>query len=636
MISAAPATPRTPPRIPAPEAPSPAPRARGRRRWLSLAALLLAVLLLAGFVGQRHAAGLFLDDTARRGDTTLRLAVATLRGQLQRYERLPRLIAEQELIRDLAAAPGDAALADEVNLYLRDLAQMLSVSDVYLMDMNGLTVAASNFDTATSFVGGNFSFRPYFYDAASGGEGRFFALGTTSLKRGYYFGAPVRVGGTIRGVIVFKVDLDAIEDTWRGGDDEIIVTDPEGIVFLSSRAGWLFSALEPLTDLRRARTLATRRYAGETIGTLPLTLTPRTEGQQLVSLDDPAGSRRFLMVSEPMPEAEWVVSVLLDTGPAERQARTVAVAIALALGLGSMALAAVLQRRARLRERMQMQRAAQAELERRVAERTAELASVNRRLEDEVAERRAKESALRQAQADLVQAGKMAALGQMSAALSHEFNQPLGAARTYADNALLLMDRDRLPEARGNIARILDLIDRMTAISRHLRSFARKPGQKLGPVDLPEVVAAAQEIAGLRLRAAQVDLTVDIPPDLPQVIAGPVRLQQVLVNLLTNAADAVEGQDDRRLLLRAEPGGQGVRITLRDHGPGVPAGLTERIFDPFFSTKGVGKGLGLGLSISYNIVKDFGGGLHVSAPEGGGALFTIDLRAAPPPAKEAA
>ncbi|MDP2086111.1 MAG: ATP-binding protein [Gemmobacter sp.] len=608
-----------------------------RLRLAATAAVLVIVLGLAGVASHRQALDVFLDDTARRGDTTLRLAVATLQGQLQRFERLPSLIAEYDLIRELATFPEDPALVARSNHYLRDIARLLGASDIYLMDLTGTTRAASNFDTATSFVGGNFAFRPYFRDAVATGDGRFFALGTTSLKRGYYFGAPVRQGDAVLGVVVFKVDLDAIEDTWRGGDDEIIVTDPEGIVFLSSTDAWLFRPLAPLTSEQLGRTLATRRYADAALDGDALIRAEDETGQRRVRLITGDAPRRFLRLTEPMPAAGWSVSALLDTAAAERQALTVALAVVLALGLGSMAVAVVVMRRTRLRERLVMQQAARDELERRVVERTAELAAVNERLEAEVAERTAAEANLRQAQADLVQAGKMAALGQMSAALSHEFNQPLAAARNYADNALVLIDRNRLAEARGNIGRILSLIDRLAAISRHLRSFARTPNHNLGAVDLAEVVAAAEEIAGLRLRAAGAELTIRIDPDLPQVIAGPVRLQQVLVNIISNAADAVEGRPDRRILLRAEAlGTDSVRVTIRDHGPGVAPGLTERIFDPFFSTKGVGKGLGLGLSISYNIIKDFGGDLHFLNAADGGAEFCIDLRVARPDASEAA
>ena len=599
----------------------------GRPRTVLLAAALagLVIVLLAGYLAHRQALRVFLDDTARRGDATLRLAVSTLSAQLERFERLPRLVADQPIVRALANAPDDPARVAAANLYLRHIAVTLGASDVYFMDASGLTRAASNFDQTASFVGGNFAFRPYFSDALAGESGRFFAVGTTSGKRGYYFGAPVRVNGRTAGVVAVKIDLDAIEDTWRGGDAEIVVTDPGSIVFLSSRPDWLFRALLAPAEEDLARTEATRRYADLPISGPPLFAAPVDAGG-LVRLASGSG---MLVRSERMPEADWKVSVLLDTALAERQAMTLAAAVMLALGLGGMVAAALWQRRARLGERLALQAAARAELELRVRERTAELAEMNLRLAGEVAERTAAEEGLRQAQAGLIQAAKLAALGQMSAALSHEFNQPLAAVRTYAENLPALIDRGRTAEARGNAGRILALVDRMAALGRDLRNFARMPDQGIARSTPADAIRTAAEIAGPRLRTAGVDLTLDLAPDLPEVAAEPLRLEQVLVNVMTNAADAVDGRADRRVMLTAERHGDGVRIRVRDFGPGVPESLRDRIFDPFFSTKGVGKGLGLGLSISYNIVKDFGGELSVADPEGGGAEFRIDLRAAP-------
>jgi len=325
-------------------------------------------------------------------------------------------------------------------------------------------------------------------------------------------------------------------------------------------------------------------------------------------------SREYLQIDQPMPAASWQVHVLINTAPARREAMTAAVVALLSVGLLALLGAVVWQRRLRLAERLALQAEARADLERRVEERTTEL---------------------RQAQADLVQAGKLAALGQMSAALSHEFNQPLAAARTYADNAGVLIDRGRTADARSNIDRILSLIDRMASISRHLRSFACKPGQKLAAVALPDVIDAAVEIATLRMKAADVTLITTLAADLPTAIGGPVRLQQVLVNILTNAADAVEGLPRREVTLWAGSDQGQPTIRISDTGPGVPETMTQRIFDPFFSTKGVGNGLGLGLSISYNIIKDFGGDLAVSCTPEGGAEFTIRLQPAPARTKAA-
>ncbi len=598
-----------------------------QRQWGILGMIAVALSVLVTAFGTSHTTALYLDQAAARGQNTLGLAVAVLRGHLSRYETLPELIADHERIRDLLSHPDDPGRIDEANRYLEAINAMLEASDIYVLLPDGTTLAASNHAGPVSFIGENFNYRPYFLDAITGGQGRFFALGTTSLTRGYYFGAPVRVGDEILGVVVFKVDIDAIERSWIGGDYEIIVTDPEGIIFMSGQSDWHFAAIQPLTDDRLARTAETRRYADAELRELQVTRHTSSGGHELLSVTTENGTQEYLMVAEAMPEAAWTVKVLLDTASARAQALTTMVALVLLIALGTTGAAVFLQRRARLAERLQVQREAQEQLERRVDERTADLAAVNRRLEEEVAERRATERALRKTQSDLVQAGKLAALGQMSAALSHEFNQPLAAARAYADNAAQLMERARLDEARQNIDRIGRLIERMGAISRHLRNFARKPNARLRPVDLAETVQDAQEIAAWRLRAADVTLDVDLGPEPLLVRAGAVRLQQVLVNILSNAADAVEGRPGRRITLTARREDEQVVIRIRDNGPGIPPAIAARIFDPFFTTKGVGKGLGLGLSISYNIIEDFGGNLSVSNPEEGGAEFRIELAA---------
>ncbi|WP_328518488.1 sensor histidine kinase [Pararhizobium qamdonense] len=597
-------------------------------KYRLLAALCLAPLLLFAvvFQGGAFATRSYMDEASLQASSALRLAVSALSGHLSRYEPLPALIAEHDDIKDLISHPGDKALRDAANIYLKEINSLLESADVYVLTLDGNTIAASNYESKTSFIGENFSYRPYFQEAARGMQSRFYARGTTSFVRGYYFSSPIRVDGQIRGVIVFKVDIDSIENSWRGGEYKLFVSDPEGIVFMTGSPEWLYSSTLPLNSARLQRTQASRRYAEAELKPLPITRS-RLGDHTLMTMTT-ADRREYLVLSQYMPEADWTVNVLMDTASVRAQARTTIIAIVLFLCLAGLALAIVLQRRARLAERMRMQTEARNELEHRVEERTADLALVNQRIEEEIAERRLTELELRKTQADLIQAGKLAGLGQMSAALSHELNQPLAAAKTYADSAAMLIDLERVPEARDNVRRISGLIDRMASISRHLRNFARKPNEKLGPVALDAVIADTLEIVSARLKTADADLLIALGNDAVMVHAGFVRLQQVLVNIITNAADAVEGLADRRIHVGAERLGDKIILTIRDHGPGVPAAITERIFDPFYTTKGVGKGLGLGLSISYNIVKDFGGSLSVTDHPDGGAVFRIELEAA--------
>ncbi|WP_027997713.1 sensor histidine kinase [Sinorhizobium arboris] len=597
---------------------------------------LLLVPAAAGLIalqGNAVATRSYMQEASSQANTALRLAVAALSGHLNRYQALPALIADHDDVKELVTRPGDRRLRAAVNSYLKEINELLKSSDIYVITPDGNTIAASNYDGPTSFVGENFSYRPYFQHALKGEQSRFYALGTTSSKRGYYFGAPVRVGGDIRGVIVFKVDIETIEASWQGGEYRIFVSDPEGIIFMSGNPEWLYAGILPLTPERLARTEASRRYADAAVRQLPV-VRSEFSGHRLLRVSD-VREREYLVLSHYMPEADWTVNVLTDTASVRTQALTTVAAAMLLLCLAALAIAIVIQRRARLRERILMQEQAQEELERRVEERTADLARVNAQIEAEIAERRLTEQQLRQTQADLIQAGKLAGLGQMSAALSHEFNQPLAAAKTYADSAALLIERGRTAEASDNVRRISGLIDRMASISRHLRNFARKPNEKLGPVRLDEVIRDTLEIVAARVKAAGAELDIDLGGELT-VRAGSVRLQQVLVNVISNAADAVEGLADRRLSVRAWRESGRVVLTVRDRGAGVAPAVAERIFDPFYTTKGVGRGLGLGLSISYNIIKDFGGSLTVSNHPDGGAVFRIELALAGEAGREAA
>jgi two-component system C4-dicarboxylate transport sensor histidine kinase DctB len=275
-------------------------------------------------------------------------------------------------------------------------------------------------------------------------------------------------------------------------------------------------------------------------------------------------------------------------------------------------------------ERRRVLARANATLENRVAERTAELSGTNMALRREVSERQEAEAALKRAQAELVQAGKLSALGQMSAGLSHELNQPLMAIRQFAENGTLLLERGKADKAGQNLGRISELAGRMGRIIRNLRAFARQESEPARRVDLGQVVATALEMTEARLAKDGVTLHWT-PPGAPVwAMAGEVRLAQVLVNLISNGADAMGSSDRRELTIRIEDDDKPL-IRVRDTGPGIAQ--PERIFDPFYSTKEVGaaEGMGLGLSISYGLVQSFGGAIRGRNLEDGGAEFTVQL-----------
>ncbi len=578
---------------------------------MALAIAFAVALWLTGDVTRKRA----LDDLAERSGHVLSLVSESLRGELAKHQSTPFLIAHNpEMARVVtgSAAPEEVLRANEA---LERWAKATDALDIYLLNSAGTTVATSNFAGARSFIGQNFNFRPYFTEAMKGRLGRYFAVGTTSGERGYYFANPIFDGRYVVGAVVVKLQVGHLEEAWRTTDHDIVVVDEDGIVFLSSDPTRLLRPLAPLSDEARDRISAQRRYDGAPLE--PLDIATRSElpgGKALVRLrGDPGaaaaerGGREYLMQSRTMSDAGWTVMILARTdGVASYVFESVAFA-AITLTALLLAAANIHLRRRRLYERMQMQESAKIELERRVAERTDELV---------------------RAQSELVQASKLAALGQMSAGLSHELNQPLAAIRSYSDNARVFLERGRNDIVASNLSAIGELTQRMARIIRHLRTYARKEPTTKGPTLVAKSIDEAIGLLQRRLDDGGIAVSVDLPARGLTVIGGEVRLQQVFVNLISNAIDAMRESQRREIsIVGREHDGRAV-ILVTDSGPGIAPEHLASVFDPFFTTKDVGAGLGLGLSITYGIVKQFGGSISARNAEGGGALFEIELTSA--------
>lgn len=585
--------------------------------------LAVVVILAAALTIRPSVERIFLDRIATEGAATLNIAVEGLDSTLERFEPLAKLIAERPILTQLLGDPDNQGIKPFVNEQLRLTALTLGVSDVYLMDIGGTTIAASNYRKETSFVGRNYSYRPYFQEALGGGLGRFFARGTTTGQRGYFFAAPVLDQTRIVGVLVVKFLIDPFEASWQGGGSEIIVTDRAGVVFMSSRPDWHFRTLAPLSNAHLDAITTTRQYPLDRLLPLDISSSDTTSGHDRIALE----GVDYVRNTAELKNVGWTVDLLTPAAPAHAQALSVLAIMALIALLLALSIAIILGRRARALEREQERRAAQEELERQVRHRTADLNSANERLLVEIDERRTTEDRLRNTQRELVQAGKLAALGQMSAALSHEINQPLAAVKSYAENAATFIDRDRITDARENVSRISQMADRMATLSGHLRNFARRPQETTGPVDLSLILDDALELMAPHLSKASVSV-VRAPKTRESVYVngGRVRLQQVFVNLISNAIDAMVACDTPELAVTLADLGDRVRISVVDRGSGLETDTAGRVFDPFFTTKSPGKGLGLGLSISYNIVEDFGGRLSAANnSDGPGACFSVEL-----------
>ncbi|MEO1329244.1 MAG: ATP-binding protein [Pseudomonadota bacterium] len=617
---------------PTPALPTPSSRRRSDpTRGLFFAAALLTVLAMLGahaWSTQRHAAQL-----AQRSEAALSLWAEILNGWLGRYRTLTAIYARNSEIAALLRAPEDGVMVELVNARLELLNGATGAADTYVLDADGVTVAASNWAEPISFMGNDYSFRPYFKQAMQGRLGRYFALGTSSGKRGYFFSHPVRDRNKIVGVVVVKVPVDAVEQEMRGGRDQLFVSDQAGVVVLAGDPRLRMTTLGPLSKADRRRIAINRQFDLARLAPAPI------EGLRAAGapadglvrarqdrLSAPLETMRHF--SRPMPVEGWTLHLLTRTAESQGPVWTATISAGLAGAVVSLIGLAFLQRRRRLIDQLDVRAAAQRELERAVAERTADLRATNAQLACEVRERQETEAELRHTQDELVQAAKLAALGQMSTTLSHEFNQPLGAIRAYAENATAFIERGRPEAATENLARIGRLTERMARLSKHLTSFARKPGAAAGPTPLRTPIEDALNILQARVERSEAEIAVDCPEDLI-VWGGVTRFQHVFINLIGNALDACAAVERPRIDVRARAlDGDRVELVVEDNGVGLSDAVREKLFDPFFSTKEAGAGLGLGLSITFNILRDFGGRIRAeNRADGPGARFILDLRA---------
>ncbi len=623
-----------------PRLPRPRRREAGRASTLLVACLLLALLAgAAGYGLGLHSAALDLRvDAQRRLDSY----ASALSSELQRYGYLPSVIVLSSTIHEVLRHPHDPAAVGDANAFLEAANRNAGTAAIYVLDTQGLTLAASNWNTPVSFVGANLAFRPYFREAMRGRAGRFYGIGTVSDVPGLYFSQPVRLHGSIVGVVAAKVDLDKVAMPWQSGPDPVLVVDDHGVVFLSSVPAWRFRSLQHLSASVRSRLEQTRQYsAAGPLQDLDLRHAGMAAGAELYKLPRGAasptglsGRDTYMLTRTQVPGTDWLIASLSDLRAAQRSAARSALAgVALAGLLEALTLYLVQRRRAQ-RERLDARLAleqAYGELETRVHVRTAALTRVNQALQREIDQRQRAQEALRSTMEELVQAGKMAALGQMAAGIAHELNQPLTALHTLSDNAVVLIDKQRLDEARANLGSISRLVQRMASITGELKSFARKAPQQWQPGRCAEAIEAAVSLLRQRLQREGIELQLRLPAEQPPVACDEVRLQQVVLNLLVNAADALQGTRSRRIDITLEfdpPGAaprRSARLRVADSGCGIPEHLLERLFEPFFTTKPQGVGLGLGLSIAQRIVREAGGELRARNRDGAGAEFEICL-----------
>ncbi|MFT6914013.1 MAG: two-component system C4-dicarboxylate transport sensor histidine kinase DctB [Motiliproteus sp.] len=740
---------------------------RGVKRYrLPIVLLLLGVFALTLWQVASWTRHNELGNLQRALELNLSRYILSLNGELEKYQNLPALLATDRSFKELLYNPESAAIGNRLNRYLADVGRITGASDIYLMAPSGETLAASNWDKPSSFVGKNFNYRPYFQQALSGGQGRYFALGTTSLKRGYYFSHPILSDAKVVGVVVVKVDLNDIEEQWNDELTDLLVTDIDDVIFISTRESWKFKTLTLLSGPDLKRIVGSLRYAHQPLVSLPITqrerisanvelitLLEEVDGQGERPIDRIIGSR-YLLVRQSLPEAELRVVALAKLTQVSARVwdavvlTAVVLTLLVLLGLFFLLRQKITHERRRFKEhanralelnearvravidntqaglitldaqgriesfnptaealfgyeasqiasryfsvliaspdrglcwriitepqddlpadvqvplieaqamrqdgelfpieltlvavwyhgerkfivtihdmteRKQYElslREARDFLEQRVQERTQELSGANQLLRTEIEQHHDTQEAL-------IQTAKLAVLGELAAGINHELNQPMTAIRAYADNARQYLQLQRLDRAEENLLEIAGLTERMAKIIAPLKVFSRKSSGLAEPIALKAVRKGAMSILYGRLQSEQVTILWAPQIDAILVTGDMVRLEQVIVNLLSNAIQAMQGCDAKRIEIDCQQTASGVCLSIRDYGPGIDPGTQGKVFEPFYTTKSAGEGLGLGLSISKRIVESLGGELHASNHPAGGACFNLRLQ----------
>lgn len=573
------------------------------KRWFYLALPPLLLVAIA-FVLVQLVQELDEASVDRKAAERLTLYRQTILGEYQKYRYLPYMIARDPRA---TSALGLGQPVNSANRFLQEMAENSGAELLYVMNSDGTTLAASNWQEPLSLVGRNYGFRPYFKSAIQGEEGRFFAIGATSDEPGLFLARPTPVAGSPIGVAVVKVDMGPLEDAWAEGGETVFASDANGVIFLSSHADWRYRTIEPLTKDVRETIDLTRQYASRSLEPVS---DQAVRARELVTIDGKA----FRHNAADVGLLGWTLHFLV---PVEETRKSILPiwASAITLCLVYAVIVLVLRGR-RLRKTSVLLR-----------QESADLKELNTRLVGEIQERRRIERELLEAQRGLARSNRLAAVGEMSAAVVHELSQPLAALRMFVAGTRKFLEKGDTQTAAENLVEIDSLQLRMANLTQELKRFSRPGESRIERIDLRESIRTAEKIARPRFEETGVSLVLDLPETPLEVETAPLRIEQILVNLLRNGADATASEQAGRVELKAALADGDVRLQIADNGPGVPEDLRERIFDPFFSTKTSSGGMGLGLAISMRLAEDLGGSLSVRANTPKGAVFELELPA---------
>ncbi|WP_245455703.1 sensor histidine kinase [Neorhizobium lilium] len=561
------------------------------------------------------------------GRTAASLKVALLRAVLERPRALPFLLSEDRDVQE-ALQPGAESKQAALNAKLERIIAGTNASVIYVVAKNGITVSASNWREPTSFVGNDYAFRKYFSGAIARGTAEDFAMGTVSKRPGLYISHRIGPPEAPLGVVVAKMEFDQLEQDWRETARPSFIFDENNVVLITTIPSWRFMTTVPLKAANLIGIRDSLQFGDAPLLPLPFHLVEdlAPDASIVRAVVPGAGEALYLRIRLPVAPMKWNFEYLQPMeAPVAAARREAQLAATLVLAAVFLVAALWMRRRQVALMTIAVEQRAREDLELRVAERTQDLSLTRDRLQAEIADHHATEARLQGVQQDLVQANRLAILGQVAAGVAHEINQPVATIRAYADNSKVFLQRQQMQPAMDNLDLIARLTERIGAITEDLKALARRGRSAPEPVDLSEAIEGAILLLRSRFTGRLDGLTVRPMPNGSTVMANRLRLEQVFINLLQNAFEAVEGSGTGQVSVSAEIRDQEVAVAVADNGPGIAPEILKSMFAPFNSSKE--KGLGLGLVISKDIVADYGGRITVeTGPEG--SCFTVYLKRA--------
>jgi two-component system C4-dicarboxylate transport sensor histidine kinase DctB len=530
----------------------------------------------------------FTESTRQRAELRLALYSGNLLSELRRNAIVPQLLArDPTLISALQST--DFSLSTQ---RLISFVEEIGAASLMLLDHDGRTVAA----TDRNRLGEQHRSAAYFVESVRSNNTVFSVIEREAGGYRFTYSRRLEDGADVLGVIVVEVDLRKFERAWAGISDAVMVMDSTGTIILATETRW-----RSKTEVEALRVQppqgAIQRAIRATADWTALPPDAYLRGEAVMRMEARIPFRGWRMTSY------TTYASIRERVNAVLALEIMGFAILLALAFYALSRKTALRMALFQRE-------------------SAELRVLNARLQREIAERERMQETLAVAEQSLAQSSKLAALGEMSAAVSHELNQPLAAMKTYLAGARLLLGRNRPEEALASFGRIDDLIERMGAITRQLKSYARKGGDTFSPVNMGDALTSSLSMMEPQLRQRHVQITRILPEEPVTVMGDRMRIEQVMVNLLRNALDATKSVENPEVeIILAK--GETATLSVRDNGEGIKD--FDELFEPFYTTKLPGDGVGLGLAISSGIVNDLGGRLTARSGQNGGAVFEMQL-----------